>query len=108
MIGFVSIAAVSATLSYSAVMGYNQPINKLEAAASGKYQDRVLPTDEAPHVHGTSVASVSLAGGSDATGKGDRLTRQRDQPAQFVTVETRSGLNTSILVRVPQIDVAQR
>ncbi len=76
MIGFIKLAALSAALSYSAVTAYNTPVQKLEAAVGGKYQDRIV------------------SGGQQAV--------------RTVTIETRTGESTSVLTRVPQINIAFR
>ena len=54
MIGFIKLAALSAALSYSAVTAYNIPVQKLETAVGGKYQDRIL-SDSQPSVRATVV-----------------------------------------------------
>ncbi len=48
MIGFIKLAALSAALSYSAVTAYTMPVQKLEAAVGGKYQDRIRAEVQQP------------------------------------------------------------
>jgi len=103
MFGLIKMAALSAALSYSAVTAYNLPVQKLEAAVSGKYRDRILPGAE------DAAASETVdQARATGTGKGDR-TVTRSQPAvQLITIDSREGVNTSVLTRVPQISVAGR
>jgi hypothetical protein len=107
MIGFIKLAALSAALSYSTVIAYNLPVQKLEATVSSKYQDRVLAAKEAPaYAAGTVVQSVVETAGS--VGRGDRLVTRFSQADHPSTIESREGMNTSVLTRVPQISIAQR
>jgi hypothetical protein len=80
MIGLIKMAAVSAALSYGAVTAYNLPVQKLEAAVSGKYQDRIPSSEEAPVRAAASDhgSMVETAAGPNRSGKGDRLAHPAD------------------------------
>lgn len=131
MLGLVKMSALSAVLSVGVVTAYNH--EPVVARDGGKlYNDRLSGETASPLVTGsTAPASVqpAMTGGR----KGDRLAVSsgktcaaqtwpylaqaclsrsdgRDVPAQVrvITIETREGLNTSILQRIPQTDIARR
>lgn len=108
MIGIIKIAAVGAALSYGGALVYDLPVRKLETAVSSKYQDRIPSSDDAPIATTRHIEQPTALIEATSTGKGDRLTVRQEPTARLVTIESREGENTSILVRQPQTIIAQR
>jgi hypothetical protein len=108
MIGIIKIAAVGAALSYGGALVYDLPVRKLEIAVSSKYQDRIPSSDDGPIATTRPIEQPPVFVGTPGAGKGDRLTARQEPTARLVTIESREGENTSILVRQPQTIIAQR
>jgi hypothetical protein len=124
MLGFIKMSGLSAVLSFVLVTGYGHVAAPAAPAGSAKaYQQRLGEASPAPH----AGAAVLVSGR-----KGDRLEGAPDgcagqtwpylgaaciqaadgaekrEHVRFVTVESREGVNVSVLRRVPQTDVALR
>ena len=108
MIGIIKIAAVGAALSYGGALVYDLPVRKLETAVSGKYQDRIPASDDAPIASTGPIEQPTAVAEAAGAGKGDRQTVLHEPAARLITIESREGENTSVLVRLPQTIVAQR
>ena len=130
MRGFVKMSALSAFLSFTLVTAYNQAWSSQPDAAGGKlYQDRLTDESPAPTAARTTVATPLQP--VSAGRKGDRLPARggcadqtwpyisaacltpetggaKPRTVRVVTVEERPGANTSVLVRIPQADIASR
>jgi hypothetical protein len=50
MMEFIKMAALGAVLSYSAVIAYNQPVRRLEAALSAKSPDHTRVSTSVPQL----------------------------------------------------------
>lgn len=130
MRGFLKMSALSAVLSFTLVTAYNQAWSSQPDPARGKlYQDRLSAVE--PDLH-HAIRPVASATSTPATAgrKGDRLVQEgpcADQTWPYIasaclsggrsgvakavrtiTIEAREGVNTSVLVRVPQADFASR
>jgi hypothetical protein len=130
MRGFLKMSALSAVLSFTLVTAYNQAWSSQIEPMQGKiYQDR-LPARGASAQDVRPSSPVALPSVSTAP-KGDRLATRADcvdqiwpyiAPAclaastagsqhkrvRMITIEAREGDNTSVLVRVPQAEIASR
>jgi len=130
MRGFLKMSALSAFLSFTLVTAYNQAWSSQPDAGSGKlYQDRLTEESPAPTAARATVATPLQP--VSAGRKGDRLPARsacadqtwpyiaaacltpesggaKPRAVRVVTVEERQGTNTSVLVRIPQADVASR
>jgi hypothetical protein len=130
MRGLLNMSALSAVLSFMLVTAYNQAwSSQVEPGQRKIYQER-LPTDEASGQDARPSSPVALPSISTAL-KGDRLAAHPDcvdqtwphiAPAclaasnagsqekrvRMITIEARKGENTSVLVRVPQAEIASR
>lgn len=131
MLGFVKMCGVSAVLSFTLVTGYNQLTEAGAPIGSSKaYHQRLGDAPAAP----VSVAAATAPAPTASIGpKGDRLTpggasdcagrtwpylgaecvtvadgAKKRSHVRFVTVESREGVNVSVLQRVPQTDIALR
>ena len=131
MLGFVKMCGVSAVLSFTLVTGYTQLTEAGAPLGSTKlYHQRLgdVATGSVP------VATASASAPTTSTGaKGDRLTSgavddcagrtwpylgaecvtvadgaKKRSHVRFITVESREGVNVSVLQRVPQTDIALR
>jgi hypothetical protein len=101
MLGFVKMSGLSAVLSFALVTGYGHVADPAAPAASAKpYQQRLGDASPAP------LAAETAAAASDR--KADRIAAVTREHVRFVTVESREGVNVSVLRRVPQTDVALR
>ncbi|HEX2554704.1 MAG TPA: hypothetical protein VHL98_13460 [Microvirga sp.] len=126
MMGFIKLAGFGAVLGYGAITAYDLPTRKLEAALSGKIQDRLADAPLAPAPAVPVAFPVPLR-----QGKGDRLVASdgactgrtgtlhavacsgpRDGGGRraplTIAIGTRGEVETSTLVRRPQITTAQR
>lgn len=135
MLGMFKIAGLSAVLSAGFVTAYNPSKLPDTAPVSGKiFVDRVPESDDRPTTRQTGPAPImQSAGPAHGAAKGDRLgadvgetCRNHAWPniareclvaaegtpvrnvVRTITVEMREGANTSVLVRVPAGDMAQR
>jgi hypothetical protein len=131
MRGFLKMSALSAVLSFALVTAYNQAWSSQPSPAQGKlYQDR-LPAAGPASSEEPRTAAVPTAPSVSAGRKGDRLSHigpcadqtwpyippacqsaasdeTSPKAVRVITIESREGANTSVLVRVPQADVASR
>jgi hypothetical protein len=137
MFELMKIVGLSAVLSAGVVTASEMGSRPDQGAASGKiYHDRVPAGEPGPAqaLRITRVASLDEGQGSQASkgGKGDLL-RNASQKActsqawpniapecleaaggmpvrsvRMITVEQREGANTSVLVRIPAAEIAQR
>ena len=130
MRGFLKMCALSAVLSVTLVTAYNQAWSSQPDPARGKlYQDRLSGAEPDPQHAIRPVASARVTPATGAR-KGDRLKATatcadqtwpyippaclasgRDgaaKPVRVITIEAREGANTSVLVRVPQAEIASR
>ncbi len=135
MMQWIKIAGLSAVLAAGVVITFE---NTGQAATTpGKvFHDRLPASSDMPEVRSKARSLVGLpaASSSDfASGKGGRWRARSEadcstqawpyisdacltpageararRPVRTITVETREGTNTSILVRVPQTTVATR
>jgi hypothetical protein len=133
MLGFVKMSALSAVLSFGVVTAYNQMPALGEPGQGKLYQDRVAPEAESELSTGSIGGALSerevVTGGrkADRLAPGSRegcdeqawpyvspscLSRSdgRSSPSRVrtITVESRAGVNTSVLTRMPQTDIARR
>jgi uncharacterized membrane protein (UPF0182 family) len=132
MFGIIKMAAVSFVLSYGAVTVYNLPVQKLEAAVSGKYQDRIPASEKVPvQAAGEIEQGAAIAGSTSLATKGDRLTTPVERcvsqtwpyvseecgsrvsgtaPKQIrvISIESRAEGNKLGVALAPRISVAQR
>ena len=132
MIGIIKMAALSFVLSYGAVTVYNLPVQKLEAAVSSKYQDRIPTSDEVPmQANGGIEQGAAIAGVTSSATKGDRLATPAERCAlqawpyvseecasrvsgtspkqvRIISIESRPNGNTSVAALAPTTIVAQR
>jgi hypothetical protein len=130
MRGLLKMSALSAVLSFTLVTAYNHAWSSQAEPAHRKiYQER-LSTDDASARDALPSSPVALPSISTAL-KGDRLAAHPDcidqtwphiAPAclaasnaglqekrvRTITIEAREGANTSVLVRVPQAEIASR
>jgi hypothetical protein len=137
MLGFVKMSALSALLSFSVVAAYEHSAgsrDELKAAGLSEaklFYDRIAPDGEI--ASSTLGRYQAPAGAVTKVGKGDRLaspapkdcaeqtwphvepdcmTRADGLPfpgrIRFVTVGTPEGVNTTVLRRLPQTDMASR
>lgn len=130
MLGFVKMCGVSAVLSFTLVTGYHQLTEAGAPIGSSKlYHQRLGDAPASPARTVAALGTVETPAGT----RGDRLTpgapadcARRTWPylgaecvaiaegttkrshVRFITVESREGVNVSVLQRVPQTDVALR
>jgi len=135
MVQWIKIAGLSAVLAASAVTAFGD--TGRAATASGKvFHDRLPSSSDIPvlqpDTRSLGAAPVASARGM-TSGKGDRVIARANadcaaqawpyvaaqcltpvgevrapRPVRTITVETREGANTSVLVRLPQTTVAAR
>jgi hypothetical protein len=137
MFATAKIMGLSAVLSAAIVTAYEFPQARETAPAAAKYADRILPsgTATAPQMiaYAKPAPQASAREAAGETGKGDRLRLQMEdrcaaqtwpnissdcvvavngasgrKPARTITIEERTGANSSALVRVPVADLAAR
>jgi hypothetical protein len=129
MLGFVKMCGVSAVLSFTLVTGYQLTEAGAPIGSSKLYHQRLGEASTSPARTVAALGTVETASGT----KGDRLTpgapadcARRTWPylgadcvaavegtkkrahVRFITVESREGVNVSVLQRVPQTDIALR
>ena len=101
MLGFVKMSGLSAVLSFALVTGYGHVAAPAAPEAAAKpYQQRLSEASPAP--------LAAEAAGAVSDRKADRLGAVKRDHVRFVTVESREGMNVSVLRRMPQTDVALR
>jgi hypothetical protein len=122
MLGFVKMCGVSAALSFTLVTGYGHLTDAGAPIGSTKlYHQRLSDAPTAPLAAADGVtlpvSAASLKGDRLATSKpagcaspctfaaGDGNSRGH---VRYVTVESREGVNVSVLQRLPQTSVASR
>ena len=115
MFGFVKMATLSAVLSYGVVTAYGPVPASGDAGPAKPYQDRVLPAGESASLQAAilTTGSVAPAERVSPAGKGDRLEARAEgapprRPVRVITIESRAGVGTSVLARVPQAGPAPR
>jgi hypothetical protein len=108
MLGFVKMCGVSAVLSFTLVTGYGHLTDAGAPIGSTKLYHQRL--SDGPGAPATLVAEAPAAGS-----RGDRLAAATDAArgnlrghVRYVTVESREGVNVSVLQRLPQTSVASR
>ena len=134
MMQWIKIAGLSAILAAGVVTAFGD--TGQAAPAPGKlFHDRLLAFSDMPEVRPETrsrVVAPALSNRSVASGKGDSLTASKadcaaqawpyisaacltpvgearaPRPVRTITVETREGANTSVLVRVSQPTLAAR
>jgi hypothetical protein len=129
MRGLLKMSALSAVLSFTVVTAYNHAwSSQVEPGQRKIYQER-LSTDAAWAQDARPAAPVALPWIATAL-KGDRLAAHpncvdqtwphiapaclaasagsQEKRVRMITIETREGENTSVLVRVPQAEIASR
>jgi hypothetical protein len=130
MRGFLKMSALSAVLSFTLVTAYNQAWSSPGEPVHAKIYHERWSTGEPPAQHVGPSSPAALP--SVATGlKGERLATRADcvdqtwpyiaptclaagpagsqeKRVRMITIEAREGKNTSVLVRVPQAEVASR
>jgi hypothetical protein len=130
MRGLLKMSALSAVLSFTLVTAYNQAwSSQVEPGQRKIYQER-LSAGEASAQDARPSSPVALPSISTAV-KGDRLAAHancvdqtwpyiastclaastagsQEKRVRMITIEAREGENTSVLVRVPQAEIASR
>jgi hypothetical protein len=130
MRGFLKMTALSAVLSFTLVTAYNQALSSQPDGGGKIYHDRLSADDEAAVRASSPVVAAAFPSATTAR-KGDRLAPQTacgeqtwpyiapscmsasgngatPKPVRVITIEAHEGVNTSVLNRVPQADVASR
>ena len=130
MRGLLTMSGLSAVLSFALVTACDQASSSQPDPSRKIYQDR-WPGPEHPSTAEARSASAAARPSVAGTATGDRLAGAancadqtwpyiapaclaastdgpRQRPIRVITIEAREGANTSILMRVPQADVASR
>jgi hypothetical protein len=130
MRGLLKMSGLSAVLSFALVTAYDQASSSQPDPSPKIYRDRLPGPEQAPTSDARPASSAALRSAA-AAAKGDRLAAAADcadqtwpyiapecmaastdrpgwRQVRVITIEARAGANTSVLMRVPQADVASR